>query len=364
MPKRGTGSRTTATGAKDASAARPFFALLRDVQGKVEARLSRVLDERVERAETIGSEVFEMVAALRDLCGRGGKRLRPALVCVGARAVDAKSSLDVAIEAGVSLELLQAYFLIHDDWMDGDVERRGGPTAHVHLARRFRSPAKGASAAILTGDYAVALATRVLGDLALSGRKQAAILRCFADMQLDAVAGQGLDVIGRTGDVELTYRLKTASYTVRGPLVLGALLAGGSPKVLRSLEAYALPAGVAFQIRDDLIGVFGDPALTGKPRGGDLRAGKHTLLVEAALKRGTAAERQRLRRVLGQRRATDRQIEWAIAHLDACGARAEVEARMETLAAEARQAVEASPCTPVGRQLLLGALTALISREA
>ena len=126
-------------------------------------------------------------------------------------------------QAGVALELLQAYFLIHDDWMDQDLERRGGPTVHAHLGRRFRSTSKGASAAILTGDYAVALATRVLANLDLPGRRLSGVLTCFADMQLDAVAGQGLDVIGRGRDVELTYRLKTASYTVRGPLIMGAL---------------------------------------------------------------------------------------------------------------------------------------------
>lgn len=305
-----------------------------------------------------------MVAALRDLCQRGGKRLRPALVCVGARAADAEAELELALAAGVSLELLQAYFLIHDDWMDQDAERRGGPTAHVQLAQRFRSPHKGAAAAILAGDYAVALATALLSELKLSARRHAAVLRCFGEMQLDAVAGQTLDVIGETGDVELTYRLKTASYTVRGPLVLGALLAGGSPAVLRDLDAYSLPAGVAFQLRDDTIGVFGDPARTGKPRGGDLRAGKRTLLVELALARSGRKDRAALGKILGNTRATDARIEWAVAHLDACGARAEVEQRIAALSQAALTALEGSRCSPTGRELLAGALEALITRQA
>lgn len=342
----------------------PFLKLLARVQKDVERRLGRLLDERLHGAERQGSEVVSTVGALRDLCQRGGKRLRPALVCVGARAADAKADLESALAAGVALELLQAYFLIHDDWMDQDAERRGGPTAHVELARRFRSSHRGAAAAILAGDYAVALATRLLADLPLSARRHSAVLRCFADMQLDAVAGQTLDVIGETGDVELTYQLKTASYTVRGPLVLGALLAGGSPSLLRDLERYSLPAGVAFQLRDDLSGVFGDPARTGKPRGGDLRAGKRTLLVELALERSGRQERAALRKVLGNSRATDAQIRWAMTHLEASGARSEVEARIARLTQDARAALEGSKGSPTGRQLLAGALEALITREA
>lgn len=367
------GSRRSARSAAGRSAAgrsaprapeNPFRALLGVVQRDVDERLLALLDGRVDVAERHGSEVGEMIATLRDLCQRGGKRLRPALVMVGARAVRAEPPRDLVLQAGVALELLQAYFLIHDDWMDQDLERRGGPTVHAHLGRRFRSSLKGASAAILTGDYAVALATRVLATLDVPGRRLPGVLTCFADMQLDAVAGQGLDVIGRSRDAELTYRLKTASYTVRGPLVMGALLAGGSPALQRTLEQFALPAGVAFQLRDDLIGVFGDPARTGKPRGGDLKAGKRTLLVELALKRCRGQDRRTLQTVLGSPRATERQVERAIGVLEESGAREAVEERISSLGAEARQLLERGRLTVEGRELLLGAVDALTSRES
>ena len=342
----------------------PFRALLSSIQKDLENRLTALLDSRVDVAERHGSEVGEMIASLRDLCRRGGKRLRPALVAVGYRCAELEDSLELALEAGVALELLQAYFLIHDDWMDQDLERRGGPTVHAHLGRRFRSTSKGASAAILTGDYAVALATRVLANLDLPGRRLSGVLTCFADMQLDAVAGQGLDVIGRGRDVELTYRLKTASYTVRGPLIMGALLAGGSPALQATLERFALPAGVAFQLRDDLIGVFGDPARTGKPRGGDLRAGKRTLLVELALQRCRGPRRQLLQSVLGAPRTTQRAVERAIEVLEECGAKAVVEERIVSLSNEARVAIERGRLSSEGRELLLGAVDALTSRES
>ncbi len=341
-----------------------FRALLAEVQRDTDNHLSKLLDERVSLAERHGSEVGEMISSLRDLCQRGGKRLRPALVMVGARAVRHDTPHELVLQAGVALELLQAYFLIHDDWMDQDLERRGGPTVHAHLGRRFRSTSKGAAAAVLTGDYAVALATRVLANLELPGRRLSGVLTCFADMQLDAVAGQGLDVIGRGRDVELTYRLKTASYTVRGPLLMGALLAGGSPTLRGTLERFALPAGVALQLRDHLIGVFGDPARTGKPRGGDLRAGKRTLLVELALQRCRGPRRQLLQSVLRAPRATQREVERAIAVLEECGAKAVVEERIATLSGEARAALTRGRLSDEGRELLLGAVEALTSRES
>lgn len=343
----------------------PFRALLSSIQKDLENRLTALLDSRVDVAERHGSEVGEMIASLRDLCRRGGKRLRPALVAVGYRCAELEDSLELALEAGVALELLQAYFLIHDDWMDQDLERRGGPTVHTHLARRFRSSSKGAAAAILTGDYAVALATRVLAGLDVPGRRLPSILHCFAEMQLDAIAGQGLDVIGRSRDLERTYQLKTASYTVRGPLVMGALLAGGRPPLLRALERVSLPAGIAFQLRDDLIGVFGNPDRTGKQRGGDLKGGKRTLLIDHALRTIKGKDRALLQEVFGNPRATERQVERAITVLESSGAREAVEARITALGTEAREIVEQSKnaMTPTGRALLLGAIDALTARD-
>lgn len=342
----------------------PFQALLGAVQRDVDARLAGYLDAAVEDAARHGSEVFEMADALRDLCRRGGKRLRPALVATGTRAVREGAALDVALDAGMALELLQAYFLIHDDWMDRDEERRGGPTVHTHLAKRYRSAEKGASAAILAGDYAVALASEVLSRLDVSAARAVKVFGCYAEMQRDAVAGQQLDVIAHTRDVERTYRLKTASYTVKGPLTLGALLAGGGPRVLGALERYSLPAGVAFQLRDDIIGVFGDPKLTGKPRGGDLKAGKYTLLVSLARKLARGKDLAALNAVLGKRRASEKQLQRAIAMLEGSGARSAVEERISALRLEAEAALSDESITSEGRLLLRGALEALTLRSA
>lgn len=354
---------TKSTGAHSVKAKSPAFVdLLGRVQKKIEPRLVRLLTRKEKEAARLSGDVTPMVRAVRSLALRGGKRLRPALAVVGAICVTEDADWELPLEAGVSLELLQAYFLIHDDWMDHDDERRGGPTAHVELARHFGSEELGAASAILAGDFALALATAHFATLALPSRRWAAALTCFADMQIAALHGQQLDIVGKTPRPELTYELKTASYTVLGPLELGAILAGGRPSTIEVLRRYARPTGIAFQLRDDLIGVFGDPKRTGKPRGGDLLQGKNTALVAAARKLGDAKEIAALEKVLGRPRAAARDVERAMAALESSGARAATEARIEKLVEEATAALDARGLTTSGRELLRGALDALAHR--
>jgi geranylgeranyl diphosphate synthase, type I len=355
------GRRRGEAGAKSIQPNR-FFLLLPTIQREVEARLLGFVDEYRESSAPLGKDVAEMLGAVRSLCARGGKRLRPALAVAGFRAAHGALDLDVVLDAGVALELLQAYFLIHDDWMDQDDVRRGGPTVHKQLAQRFRSAQKGEHSAILAGDYAVALALAALSRLEMPARRAQAIMGCFAEMQLDAVLGQQIDLMGKSQHIETTYSLKTGSYTVRGPLRLGALLAGGSPTLLIALDRFAMPAGVAFQLRDDLIGVFGDPATTGKPRGSDISAGKRTALLVVGMKRAKGAALQALRQAYGNPKASTRQLDRAIQVLDDCGARGIVQARIEELSGRAEEALAGARLRAEGRELLLGALHALTQR--
>lgn len=345
-----------------AIAANPFSALLRTVQKDVDTRLSAYFDARLEQASEIAPEVAEMVSALFELCRRGGKRLRPALLVAGYRAASTRADLDVALDAGMALELLQAYLLIHDDWMDGDATRRGGPSVHTVLGRRLKDQHKGDSAAILAGDYASALATELLSELELPSRTAPRIFGCFARMQLSAIAGQQMDLVARSRDIERAYALKTGSYTVQGPLELGALLARGSTQTLRVLERFAHPLGIAFQLQDDLLSAFGDPKKTGKPVGNDLRAGKRTLLLVKTLARTRGADRALLQRVIGNSRAKERELRAGLALMESCGAREEVERRVDELAAQALATLEGG-VTSSGRELLVGAVETLTQRR-
>jgi geranylgeranyl diphosphate synthase type I len=332
------------------------------VQPDIESRLAGFLDARVSSTRALGPEVQVLAREIRRLALRGGKRLRPALVVAGLRTVSSSADAEPALDAGVALELLHTYFLIHDDWMDGDRVRRGGPSVHVALAERFGSEHKGNASAILAGDYAVALACDALARVEISAERLRGVFLAFSEMQLGAVAGQQLDVVGQGRDVELGYALKTGSYTVEGPLKLGALLAGGKPATLEALSRYSRPAGVAFQLRDDLLSLFGDPAQTGKPLASDLISGKRTLLLRLALRRGKPRELTAIRKVVENPRAKLPALRAALSAIEATGAPEQVEARIAQLSEQALSELKHG-VSPAGRELLIGATTALSLRR-
>lgn len=348
--------------ARGAASANPFVALLRRVQPEIEHKLASFLDDRLSATRALGTEVQALVREVRRLTLLGGKRLRPALVVAGLRTVSSSAPLEPALDAGVALELLHTYFLIHDDWMDGDRVRRGGPSVHVALAQRFASEHKGNASAILAGDYALALACDALSRVATPPARLRAVFSAFAEMQLGAVAGQQLDMVGQGRDVELGYALKTGSYTVEGPLKLGALLGGAKPATLAALSRYARPAGVAFQLRDDLLSLFGDPAQTGKPLASDLMSGKRTLLLRLALRRGKAAELSVIKKVLENPGAKLPAVRSALRAIEATGAVELVEKRIVALSEQALAELERG-VSPAGRELLTGATAALSLRR-
>lgn len=338
----------------------PFAALVQRVRPEVERALSQSWEHAWREHADLGAPVTAPLGAARELCLRGGKRLRAALVAVGAELAGAGAGLSEYLPLCCAVELLHAYFLIHDDWMDQDELRRGGPSVHAALGKQLRSPHLGAAGAVLAGDYTAALATRVLLQASVPPERQARVLSRFTAMQLDAVVGQQLDVLGDGSNLDDVYRLKTGSYTVLGPLLLGAALGEPSPQLSAALEAFALPAGIAFQLRDDLLGAFGDPAQTGKPRGSDVLAGKRTLLLQVALQ--SADCRDALAGVLGNPAAPPQDVERALEAIAASGARAAVERRIAELTAHSERAVQDSVFTPAARALLRGVLAALTDR--
>lgn len=341
-----------------------FHELLAHVRSEIDPRLSRLFAEKADEAARHGADVLALAEAVRDLTLRGGKRFRPALALAAYRAIDDQAHEMPALEAGVALELLQTYLLVHDDFMDGDELRRGGPAVHVMLERHFGSKAKGQASAILAGDWAAALALEALAGVDVSKERLTRAFAIFARIQQDAIQGQQLDIAGRPESVEAMLDLKTGSYTVRGPLLLGSALAGASSEQMRVLERFARPLGIAFQLRDDLLGAFGTPGATGKPIGSDVRAGKPTLLATLAAENADASQRAFLDGTLGNRDASDEEVREVIAIYESSGARAEVERRLAVLVNEAIAELDRSTLTARGRLCLVGAARALSSRRS
>lgn len=325
-----------------------------ELRRRVDARLEACLHEAERDARERASDAVDTVIQVRDLTMRGGKRLRPAMLLAAVECVvDWRTLGPAVIDTSCGIELLQTYLLIHDDWMDGDEVRRGGPTVHVSLSKRYNDKHLGASAAILAGDFASALAQDMALSPSVPRGRLFDVARAFITMQREVVLGQTLDVLN-SANLEAIHDLKTGSYTVRGPIALGHALAGGSAEQWSALERFANPLGVAFQLRDDLIGAFGDEKETGKSAASDLRQAKMSAPVRWALERLPEGKREELRAVLG----TDQYVR-AQELLIESGAREGVEARISALEAQALSALEA-PCLRREGARLLAKLASLM----
>lgn len=263
----------------------------------MEALREFIVARRAE-AVAIDQRLGPLLDELQAAVGSGGKRLRPLLAAWGYRA-GGRELDEPMLRAAAALELLHTFALVQDDVMDGSQTRRGRPASHVTLARQVRrDPARfGLNAAILLGDLALIWADRLLGEAGFPAEQLAAALPLYRQLQAEVTLGQYLDVLAAHSD-ELTEadalqvnRYKTATYTVQRPIQLGLALAGARPELLDAVPAYALPAGIAFQLRDDLLGALGDPELTGKPSGEDLLGRKPTWLWARTLRRRPEAAR-------------------------------------------------------------------------
>ena len=331
---------------------------------EIRAQVARALDEFLGRQRcvlgAIGPDMLPWMDAITGLLA-GGKRLRPAFCYWGWRAAGGEDGPQIHA-AAAALELLHASALVHDDLMDGSDTRRGQPSVHrrfaaAHAGGRWRGPADafGAGAAILIGDLLMAWTDELF---AASGLPPAALRRgqpVLGAMRAEMICGQYLDLLGQVagdGTVDSALRVvefKSARYTVERPLQLGAALAGqtpgGDPAIERACRGYGIPVGVAFQLRDDVLGVFGDPALTGKPAIDDLREGKRTVLVAIARERSGAAGRELLDRLLGDRLLDEAGAAQIRSILVETGALAECELMIDSSVAEGLAALEGAPIT-------------------
>ncbi len=264
--------------------------------GAITERLRRYLHDRRAQTAYIGGDYDTLVAALEDFVLNGGKRLRPAFAYWGWRAVAIEDPGPDVLLLFSALELLHACALVHDDVIDDSSTRRGRPTTHVRFAALHRergwrgSPERfGMSAAVLLGDLALAWADDIVFGVDLPPDAQRRIHRVWGEIRTEVLGGQYLDIVAEASAAESIASamnvdtFKTACYTVARPLQLGAAAAADRPDVQALFGQFGNDLGVAFQLRDDVLGVFGDPAVTGKPSGDDLRSGKRTVLLAEAL---------------------------------------------------------------------------------
>jgi geranylgeranyl diphosphate synthase type I len=322
-----------------------------DLRARVEKALAHYLLDQRTLLMTIDPALQPVVDIIERFVLRGGKRLRPAFAYWGYRGAGGEDD-DSVVTATAALEFVQASALIHDDLMDASDTRRGEPSVHRQFERIHtdsgwagEATAFGEGTAILLGDLCLTWSDELLHRCGLAAQQIDPARRVFDLMRTEVIAGQYLDVHAQaTADRSLhrastVARFKSAKYTVERPLLFGAALAGADEAITATYSAYGLPLGEAFQLRDDVLGVFGEPAQTGKPAGDDLREGKQTYLVASAFAMADEPTAARLQAGLGNPTLDSDGVAELREIIVGTGALAQTEARIDSLTDAALQAL-------------------------
>jgi geranylgeranyl diphosphate synthase type I len=334
---------------------------LAPIAARVDDRLHELLDAELARWSAFDVDLTEPFGEIARLVLSGGKRLRPAFTHWGFVGAGGSPDDPMVVNAGAAFELMHAFALFHDDVMDDAPSRRGAPTTHTvfadqHRAGGWAGEARrfGEGVAILVGDLAF-----VYADQLLTGVSPQA-WAIWNELRIELNVGQVLDILGgvrndrRRDKAERICRYKSGKYTIERPLHLGAVMAAPerADELLPVLSAYGLPLGDAFQMRDDVMGAFGDESLTGKPVGGDLREGKPTPLLARAVEAASPAQRQVLD-LVGDPALRDDDVARIQQVIEDTGALADLEATITRLTDEALAAIRCAPIEAAARDELV-----------
>lgn len=340
-------------------------AACRELVQRVDRELTAFVAGERERMVEDDAAAAPLFAELERVIGAGGKRLRPLFCCLGHLAAGGEVGVE-AIRAAAALELLHTFAIVHDDVMDRSPSRRGSPSSWVHLAEEHRRAghrgdpaAYGLAAAVLAGDMALVLADRALLDSGFAVAQLTPAQRRYDRMRVEVVAGQYLDVVAahRGSATEAEARriavLKSGGYTVEAPVQIGAILAGAGEELLGCLSRYGVALGEAFQLRDDVLGTFGDPSVTGKDRDSDLREGKRTVLLAKALAATDGDDRRLLENRVGQPDLSADELDRMRTVIESSGALEDLLDLIDELARTARDALDPSLIPEPARGLLM-----------
>lgn len=352
-------------------------------------RVQQAVDAQIAAQTAVLSEIGEELTPLIGSVGSlltGGKRLRAGFLYWGYRAAGAADS-DALVRLAASMEFFQAAALLHDDVMDRSDTRRGMPSAHraietLHSQRGWLGDGSrfGEGAAILAGDLCLTWCDEMFATCGLPAAELARGRGLFDRMRTQLMGGQfldllesvrgweGMDLEGRVASARKVIRFKSAKYTIQHPLLIGALVGGVPEAAISALSDYGLALGEAFQLRDDLLGVFGDPDATGKPAGDDLREGKRTVLIAYALDGADARERALIESALGQEDLDESGVRAVRDALTTSGAVERVEALISELADRSVDALDrathAAALDPVATAVLRDLVTQSTERHA
>jgi len=342
---------------------------------RIDKELEHFFNQKLIKAKDIDPSSVEMIELLKEYQLRDGKRIRAAMIYYGYRCFSNKD-IGQILKASMAIELIQSYLLIHDDIIDQDDKRRNGPTMHCAYKKLAQKRYKkidsdhfGISFAILAGDILCAFANEILTNLYIREKYKVNAIRRLNHVIHQVIYGEALDILTSyqekltKKDLEKVHYLKTATYTFEGPLHIGALLAGANKKQLESLSSYAIPLGKAFQIQDDILGMFGDEKKLGKPVGSDIKEGKRTLLIIKALESSTKKQKILIENVLGKKNITPKQLSMVRKIIKDTGSLEYSQDLAKKLVKQAKSAIIKSNFKKEGKQFLLEIADYMLERD-
>jgi geranylgeranyl diphosphate synthase type I len=312
----------------------------------------------------IGPELDPVSEEIENFLLNSGKRLRPIFAYAGFIATGGKPHLEI-IKACASLELIHVCALIHDDVMDNSDTRRGAPSIHKlfeskHLDLNLSGSAAhfGRAAAILMGDLALVWSAQMLHSAGLIKDQLIRVLPFYDEMRVELMAGQYLDIFEQSlasQSIERSLkvaRFKSGKYTIERPLHFGGALGNASELLISTLSSYGIPLGEAFQLRDDLLSVFGDSSRTGKPSGDDLKEGKRTALIASAMERASASQLTKLKSLIGDPNLSEQEIAILQEIIIETGAQSHIESMITKLAENSLDALTLDRISRDGKKIL------------
>jgi len=348
---------------------------LNSLRNETEGALAEFVKGKTEKLNKIDDFLEPIAKSLSEYILAGGKRFRPIFAYLGFLGAGGVANPKIA-RAFAALELVHVCALIHDDLMDGSDTRRNRESIHRQFQKHhdelkyLGSAANyGASVAILLGDLSLAWSDELIFLSGISQAQHYLALPIFHEMREELMAGQYLDVLESVrGDSDKIRsskiaRLKSGKYSIERPLQFGAALAGANSTLLADFSNFGLALGEAFQLRDDLLGIFGEPSVTGKPSGDDIREGKRTLLIALTLEMCSEKERKLLERSLGEKSLDNSQIADIQELISRCGAGGECERLISALFNEAMANLDRSDCREEIKGLLKEMAEATTQRE-
>ncbi len=309
-----------------------------DFQQLINIRLHDFFSQKTAAVKNWDPRLTKLIGQIQDLTLRQGDRLRPFMCSLGYQVLGLRQ-LEPIMPVLLSLELFHSYALIHDDIMDQAQERRGKLTINAYFTQNLRKDHLASSLSLLSGDLCAGWAHELLHQLP-QNEAGSQLKEIFSRMEEDVMWGQVLDAWGMQEKTEeeliRMYEAKSGSYSIQKPLLMGAILGDAKNTELAILSDFGRLAGLAFQLQDDLLGVFGSTIKTGKSNTADIIQGKWTFLIAFTWEKLLLRERGRLRQILGISEAASEDVEWVKEQIITTGAKMKVETWSRRLIDEAK----------------------------